>query len=143
MTKDTCTTTEASSMRQACMPLDCRSFDAASRLSSMVPTTTRVSSSITWPAIWLRHRRFEVSHRERFFLHFIAQCTMQLLNLREIPCEGRYGIGRFEVVYSQRVASTLIVGERGLRACDRRSREELRVDERIGDSVGCKRILEV
>ena len=52
---------------------------------------------------------------------------MQLLNPREVPLEGRYGIGRFEVVDSQRVASTLIAGERGLRACDRRSCEEFLV----------------
>ena len=72
-------------MRQVCMPLDCRFFDAASRRSSMVPKTTRVISSITLPDIWLRQRRLEVSDRQRFLLHFIAQCTMELLNLWEVP----------------------------------------------------------
>ena len=102
-----------------------------------------MSSSITLPTIWLRQRRFEVSHLERFFLHFIAQRTMELLNLWEVPLEGRDRIGHFEVSDRQLVASTLIAGERGLRACGCRLREEFRVDERIGDSVGRKRILEV
>ena len=68
---------------------------------------------------------------------------MELLHPREVPLEGRDRIGRFEVVASERVASTLIAGESGLRACDHRVCEELRVDERIGDSVGRQRILEV
>src|SRR6266542_3575969 len=143
MTKDTCGTTEASSMRQACMPWGCRSFDDASRRSSMAPPTTRARSSITLPNIWLRRHRDEASHRERFFLHFFAQCTMELLNLREIPLEGRHRIGHLEVVDRQLVASTLIAGERDLRACGCCLREEFRIDQCVGDSVGGKRILEV
>jgi len=68
---------------------------------------------------------------------------MELLNLGQVPLEGRDGIGHFEVLRRQRVASTLIAGERGLRACGCRLREEFRVDECVGDSVGRKRILEV
>ena len=88
-------------------------------------------------------KRTKSSHLERFFLHFLAQRTMELLNLREVPLEGRHRIGHFEVVARQLVASTLIAGERDLRACGCRLREEFRVDERIGDSVGRQRILEV
>ena len=68
---------------------------------------------------------------------------MELLNLREVPLEGCDGIGHFEVSDRQLVASTLIAGERGLRACGRRLREQFRVDERVGDAVGRQRILEV
>ncbi len=68
---------------------------------------------------------------------------MELLNLWQVPFEGCDGIGHFKVSDRQLVASTLIAGERGLRAGGRRLREQFRVDERICDSVGRKRILEV
>ena len=68
---------------------------------------------------------------------------MELLNLREVPLEGRDRIGHFEVGDRQLVASALIAGERDLRACGCRLREEFCVDERIGDSVGRQGILEV
>src|SRR4029450_6606741 len=68
---------------------------------------------------------------------------MELLNLWKVPFEGCDGIGRFKVSDRQLVASTLIAGERGLRAGGSRLREQFRVDERICDSVGRKRILEV
>ena len=68
---------------------------------------------------------------------------MELLNLWEVPFEGCDGIGHFKVSDRQLVASTLIAGERGLRAGGHRLREQFRVDERIGDSVGRQRILEV
>src|SRR6266496_108465 len=129
MTRDTCGTTEASSMHPACMPLGCQSFDAASRRSSMAPTTTRTRSSIISPSIWLCGCRVEASHRERFFLHFFAQRTMELLHLREIPLEGCHRIGHVEVVDRQLVASTLIAGERDLRACGCCLREEFRIDQ--------------
>ena len=68
---------------------------------------------------------------------------MELLNLWQVPFEGGDRIGHFKVGDRQLVASTLIAGERGLRAGGRRLREQFRVDERICDSVGRKRILEV
>ena len=61
---------------------------------------------------------------------------MELLGLWEVPFEGRDGIGHFKVSDRQRVASTLIAGEGGLSAGDRRLREQFRVDERIGDVRG-------
>src|SRR4030095_8292400 len=68
---------------------------------------------------------------------------MELLNLWQVPFEGCDGIGHFKMCDRQLVASTLIAGERGLRAGGRRLREQFRVDERICDSVGRQRILEV
>src|SRR5688572_25441201 len=114
MTRDTCGTTAASLMRRVCMRLGCRSFDGGSRRLSAVLKTMPVSWSITWPIIWLSRPR-EVSHRERLLLHFIAQCTMELLNLCEVPFEGCDGIGHFKVCDGQLVASTLIAGECRLR----------------------------
>src|SRR5262245_7369471 len=143
MRKDTCGTREASSTRQASTLLGCLSFDDESRRSFMALRTTRVRSSITLPGIWLRQRRDEASHCERFFLHFLAQCAMELLNLWQIPLERRHRIGHFEVGDGQLVASALIVGKCDLRACGCRVGEELRVDERIGDAVCSQGILEV
>ena len=68
---------------------------------------------------------------------------MELLNLWQIPFEGCDGIGHFKVSERQPVASTLIAGERGLRAGGGCLREQVRVDERICDSVGRQRILEI
>src|SRR5262245_21485088 len=68
---------------------------------------------------------------------------MELLNLWQVPFEGGDGIGHLKVRDRQLVARTLIAGERRLRAGGRRLREQFRVDERICDSVGRKRILEV
>src|SRR5215212_5233450 len=108
MRKDTCGTTAASSIRQACTRWGCPSCDGASRRSSMAPKTMRVNWSSTWPAIWLRERR-KARHRERLLLHLIAKREMQLLNLRQIPLKGRDRIGHFEVLYRQVVAATLII----------------------------------
>jgi len=68
---------------------------------------------------------------------------MELLNLWQVPFEGCDGVGHFKVCNRQLVAGTLIAGERGLRAGGRRLREQFRVDQRICDSVGRQRILEI
>jgi hypothetical protein len=68
---------------------------------------------------------------------------MELLDLWQIPFEGRDGIGHFEVFAGQPVASILIAGKRRLRAGRRRLREQFRVDQRVCDSVSRQRILEV
>src|SRR4051812_18987483 len=100
------------------------------------------SSSNTSPAIWLRERR-KTSHRERFLLHFVAERAMELLDFGKVPLEGCDGVRYVEVAHRKIVAGTLVSGERRLRAGEHRLREELSVDQRIGDSVSRQRIFEV
>ena len=68
---------------------------------------------------------------------------MELPDLRQVPFEGCDGIGHFKVTDRQLVSSILIAGKRGLGAGGRRLREQFRVDQRIRNSVGRQRILEV